>query len=234
MPRDYWADYFRKIFIPETDAFAGCLPARVLPAFDNIDEEASRVEEEEYRRLCGSFDPETGPDEASLAEWAQDHAVSHYMTLHEVRQGVVNLFGVGLWHRFEQQLATYARRALPYEFQPPNPPSKDVEGALMEMGINLALLPSYPKIEELRLLANCAKHGDGPSCAQLAVKRPDLFRTPWQNAEGHFPSLVPLRVIAPLGGEDLYLTPEAFKEYAEAVKTFWEEFAAELERQAHG
>jgi len=177
---DYWADYFRRIFIPEADAFAGCLSARILPAFENIDEETGRVEEEEYRRLGGLFDPEYGPDEATLAEWARDHAISHYMTLHGVRQGVVNLFGVGLWHRFEQQLATYARRGLPYTFYPaPNPQFKDVQDALMDMGIDITALSSYEKVDELRLLANCEKHGDGPSCAQLAARRPNLFRPPW-------------------------------------------------------
>ncbi len=228
---DYWADYFRKIFTPDIDAFAGCLSARVLPTFDNIDEEASRVEEEEYRRLSSSFDPESGLDEASLFEWSRDHAVSHYMMMQEVRQGIVNLFGVGLWHRFEQQLAIYARRGLPHAFHPaPNPTFKDVQDALLRMGIDITVLPSYAKVDELRLLANCAKHGDGRSCAQLSASRPDLFRPPLLKGQDHLPPRA--MVIAPLGGEDFYLTPEAFKEYAEAVKVFWEELGSELERRA--
>ncbi len=38
-------------------------------------------------------------------------------------------------------------------------------------------------------------------------------------------------MVAPLGGEDLYLTAQGFKEYADAVKVFLEELAEALERR---
>lgn len=41
-------------------------------------------------------------------------------------------------------------------------------------------------------------------------------------------------MVAPLGGEDLYLTAEGFKEYADAVKVFLEELAEALERRQPG
>ena len=224
---EFWADYFRRVFTPQIDAFAGSLSGRVLPAFDNIDEEGRQIEEEEYRRLCSLPEYNDAPDLAALAEQAHDHAITYYVTMYEVVQGIVNLFAVGLWHLFEQQFAYFARRALPYSWDPPNPPFSDVKGALSEMTIDITRLPSYPKVDELRLLANCAKHGDVDSCAKLRAKRPDLFEPEHHRDLPRLPAVTP--VITPLGGEDLYLSAEGFKEYADAIKALWSDLGALLE-----
>ncbi len=215
------------MFVPPVDAFADCLSVRVLPAFDRIDEEGSRIQTEEYQRLCRITGPDDEPDLASLAEQAHDRAISYYVTMHEVAQGVVNLFAVGLWHLFEQQLAGFVRRAvLPYPSDGPadNPNFCKAASLMAERGVEITRLPSYTKVNQLRLLSNCAKHGDGSSCAELRALRPDLFDP---RHRGSLPSW-PTPVIAPLGGEDLYLTGDDFRSYAEAVKAFWSELSKEL------
>ena len=46
---------------------------------------------------------------------AHDRAITYYETMYSLQQGVINMFSVGLWHLFEQQLADFARHAiLPY------------------------------------------------------------------------------------------------------------------------
>lgn len=100
---------------------------------------------------------------------------------------------------------------------------------LLDIGVDLRRLPSYPRVAELRLLANCAKHGDGWSCADLRAVRPSLFKPPLHPEFHSLPGTLP--VVAPLGGEDLYLTAQGFKEYADAVKVFLEELAEALERR---
>ncbi len=227
----FWADYFRTMFVPHIDAFAGALSGRVLPAFDSIEEEGRRIEQEAYRELSrwSPYDDEPEPDFASAAEQARDQAITYWVTMYGVVQGVINLYAVGLWHLFEQQLAYFARHALSAEpWDPaPNPNFEGVRAELLQAGIDSTGLPSYAKVDELRLLANCAKHGDGPSCAALQALRPSLFKPPHHPEFDALPGNVP--VIAPLGGEHLYLTAEAFKEYADAVKALWEELASKLE-----
>ncbi len=225
---EFWAGYFRTIFVPQIEAFAESLSRRVLPSFDNIEAEGRRIEQEAYRQLSrwSPHDDEPEPDFAAAAEQAREQAITYWVMMYEVVQGVINLFAVGLWHLFEQQAARFARNGLPYVFDPPNHPFRDVQGALLHMGLDITLLTSYPKVDELRLLANCAKHGDGSACAQLRTRRPDLF-TPWRHGDQFGPPGA-LPVIAPLGGEDLYLTPEGFQEYAAAVIAFWEELAAKV------
>lgn len=225
---EYWARHLRGTFVPQIEAFADSLTRRVLPGFDTVNEEARRIETEAYdeiSRALAAYDEE--PDLADAAEQAHDYAIDYSVMMAGIVQGILNLFGAGLWHLFEQQLATFARRGLPYDFSPPNPDLKDVKGALLEMGIDIAGLASFERIDELRLLANCAKHGDGTGCAQLRARRPDLFIPGSYPTDITSPSALP--VIAPFGGDDLYITVESFKQYADAVVAFWEEFATKLE-----
>jgi hypothetical protein len=91
--------------------------------------------------------------------------------------------------------------------------------------LDLTHLPSYAGLDELRLVANCAKHGDGTSCAELRERRPNLF-TLLTNDPASFWDARP--VISPLGGEHLYVREEDFKGYAEVVKAFLAELSAEV------
>ena len=71
----FWADYFNLIFIPEIEAYAACLTERLLSSFENLSDEANRVEQEEYERLCRLVPYEY--DDASLAEHAMDKAIAY-------------------------------------------------------------------------------------------------------------------------------------------------------------
>jgi hypothetical protein len=53
---------------------------------------------------------------------------------------------------------------------------KDGYGA--NIGIDLASLAAWAKIDELRSVANSVKHAEGGSARQLRQVRPDLFQSP--------------------------------------------------------
>lgn len=225
---EYWANRFQWDYTPQIDAFADSLSDRILPAFANIDQEGEQIAEKAYHESLSGYDDE--PDDASLAESAQDQAITYYETMYGIRQGIINMFAVGLWHLFEQQLADFVRHAILDNPRRPtkNPDFTKTESLLRtEWGIDIALFESYAGVDELRLLANCAKHGDGASCTKLRGLRPALF-SPFGKDIGADFGLGPLRVIAPLGGEALYLTPEGFKAYADAVKAFWTELSTKV------
>ena len=102
---------------------------------------------------------------------------------------------------------------------------------LEDYGIDVATFSSWGKIEELRLVANCVKHADGPSCAQLKELRPDLFVPPFVKKETEEADLAFVgQVFQPLAGEDLYVSANDFEKYVEAVKGFWQEFAEAFDR----
>ena len=231
----FWADYFDSIFIPDIDAYASCLIKRLLPSFENLDNEANRIEQKEYERLCSSWGHDEYVDSASLAERAMNKAIAYMQTISGIQQGLINLFGAGLYHLFEQQLLFYHRRELLIPTEENRlaflKGSKTHE-LLAANGIDITFFTSWARLDELRLLANAVKHADGQSCAQLRVQRPDLFCSPI-SVETGFP-FVRSVVYQPLAGEGIYLNEVEFKRYVEDVKAFWSELGQRLiERDKH-
>lgn len=202
---------------------------KVIPSFDDISDEAEAVEEEAYQKLSMSFDPEND-DPSKSAEEAYDAKISFYIMADGVKQGVINLFAAGLYHLFEQWFYKFHRRELLW------PNGDDVtslvsweaanERLTKYYKIDIKAFASWPKVDELRLIANTVKHADGGSCHKLKELRPDLFVSPHVEKDVHAIDLVKLKaVFQPLAGEDFYLSPEEFAKYAEAVMQFWDELA---------
>ena len=77
----------------------------MLPAFAGIEGEADAVAEEAWRSFTSV--PAIGnEDPGDFAEAARDAGISHFMLLNEIRQGMMNLFVVALYHTFVQQIIT--------------------------------------------------------------------------------------------------------------------------------
>ncbi len=69
-------------------------------------------------------------------------------------------------------------------------------------------------------------------CFGLKNLLPDLFVHPSlrrEKEEWGIP-MTPCRVTQPLAGEDLYIVPEEFTKYMEAVKEFWDELGKAFDR----
>lgn len=225
----FWSDYFRSVFIHEIEAYASCLIERLLPTLANLDEEANQIEQNEYDRLgsLGSYDGSFDP--ATQAEQAMNTAIDYVQTLSGIKQGLINMFAAGLYHLFEQQLLVYHRCELLEPAEKNNPALLKVPKAreiLATNGIDIAGFNSWARLDELRLLANAVKHADGPSCAELRARRPDLFCSP-SSVEAGFP-LVRDVVYQPLVGEGIYLNEAEFKRYVEDVRVFWLELGQRL------
>ena len=228
----YWSDHIRRVFIPLIDAFSDCLKKRVLPSFDKLEQEADQVANETWNRLGSHATENTDP--ADLADSAFQKGLEFYQTMTEMIQGIRNLFAVGLYHLFEQQVLYFHRSEL-LDFGEENDPklfkTKEAFERLAAHGIAIDQFRSWDKVRELQTLANAIKHADGPSCEALKELRPDLFCHP--DARDLGPTYLPgVKVFQPLGGEAIYVTDEAFDGYVAAAKEFWNELAAVLERQA--
>ena len=232
MPRRYglWPVIIRSRFVQQIDRYAGVLTDRLLPAFDNIDAEAQRVEDETYQRLFSQSSAEE-PDVASLDERAKEEAGDFLLMMWRMKQAQINLQTVGLYHLFEQQLFEFHRLRL----LPPNGSRvttkieiQNTKAELLKDGIDIEKLPAWTKVDELRLVVNCAKHAEGPACQQLRQLRADLLSNPSRRADGlPWPDPDPV-VLNPLGGENLYINLRDFEEYVRSVKSFWSDLASAL------
>ena len=81
-------------------------------------------------------------------------------------------------------------------------------------------------MDELRLVANVVKHGEGGSAEELRKMRPDLFVYP--SLRGKVDPTKTLRVKATLFGQDFFVTKEEFEGYHRGSVAFWTELADAL------
>ena len=230
----YWANYIREVFIPEVTAFADCFMSKIFPVFENLDDEAEKMGQEEFTRL-GAIVNADAFDMGDIAEMAQDKAISHYLLMKGMFQGIINLFAAGLYHIFEQQLLMFHRKELL---------TKDEENKtnlikmckvaelLRKSDIDITSFSSWSKIDELRLVANAVKHADGDSADKLRCFRPDLFTFPDPVSKSILPEqfIILRQVFQPLTGKDLFVTISDLSSYVAGIKQFWFELADALEK----
>lgn len=217
-------------FVKEIDYFAKSLSEKVLPAFNDIQEEAERIQAETEERLNEIVDPETA-DPADIAESAYHAGVDFYILADGITQGITNMFAAGLYHLFEQQFLKLHRQELLMPYGEENEPSllaldEALRRLLTEYKVDVSAFSTWSRICELKLVANCIKHADGPSCEKLKVIRPDLFIPQSMKGEKDETGFVGSRgpVYQPLAGEGLYVGLDDFKIYVGVVKEFWNEF----------
>ena len=192
---ELWPGVFQ-MHIRAIEAFRDAALEKVVPAFGNIAKEAAATTNEKY-----------SGDDDSIAEQAIEHYAECLETLSDVRQGMVNLLAVGLYHLFEQQ-----------------------QKLTTSSGESAAGFKSAGKIYELKMAANTIKHGEGDSAKKLARLRPDLFRgtRPSQNPDPrrdhvqHAELVADDSMFAPLTG-DIYVSEHDLSEWCNAVMAYWEE-----------
>lgn len=165
---------------------------RILLAFSNMEQESEKQGDAVYRAYGGG---------EHAAEVALDIKIDHYQKLTELRQAMINMLVVSLYHLFEQHQNEF--------------------NWLITDQATFSDLPTWPKVEELRLAANAVKHAEGPSAEQLRKLRPDLFvAPPFTMADFPF-DVISDPITNPLGGVDVYLSADDFKEYREALDELW-------------
>ena len=236
----FWANYFREVHVRAIERFRTAALKRVTPAFSGIEEEAEAAAEAEYERL-GSMpaDPDSLVDMADLAEWATEHGIEYYETMSGVRQSVSNLLAVGLHHLFEQQQLFFLDRELA-RAEGGSRRLSQFENRLRAHSVDPQSFECASKVNELRLAANTIKHGAGWSADELAKVRPDLFEHPIlaQEREAQIEAVHSERAtmlasssLAPLAGEDLYVSERDISEWCDAVISFWKELSTVLDEQ---
>lgn len=228
----YWSQYFAVEFVPQLRGIVDALEKRVLPAFDGLEEESQRIADNTWKNFMSK--PGTGnEDPTDFAELAQESGVTHYILLIGIQQGIINLFATALYHAFEQQVMLFHRREMLHTDEENKAELFNLrvfQQRLLQHGIDITQFSSWQKVQELRLIANAVKHGEGGSAKELYTIRPELFVNPSvaKLSISKWPSKP--SVFQPLVGEDIYVSLEDIKIYREALIAFWEKLGCEMER----
>src|SRR5205809_8095236 len=98
LPRLAW--WIDGQFLPELSTFRSVVARRILPAFENIEDEAKEAGAEALNRLSSGAGPDD--DFGSIAELAFDSQITQYELLSAAQQAMLNLIAVAMYHQFEQ------------------------------------------------------------------------------------------------------------------------------------
>lgn len=219
-------------------AFGQCVLRNILPAFADLSQRADEVASAEYQRLGSQpAGNDCDGDMSALAETAREKGQAFYEIMFAMRQTTLNLYAAGLFHLLEQQLADLCHDGA-FEASPPKDTKLNIVANWYRthFGLDLQTLTSWPRIDQLRLLANAVKHGEGSSANELRKQRPDLFENPSQRELlPDFPQMYTAQSLRlPMAGEDLYVTEEIFIEYSEAANRFIAEIAEYFTARSDG
>jgi hypothetical protein len=206
---------------PFVKAYGQWVNEHIISIATDFDERAGGIQEQTYARLSAQADPETyAGDGSEFHERAFDASLSFYETMVSLYQATVNLFTAGLFHLIEQQLADLTHDGAMDAAAPDTQLTNIVEYYRDHLNVDLTEFDSWDVIEEMRLVANATKHGEGPSAEKLRGVRPELFQYPALRVNnekvGHFP------LELPLGGECLYITADDFRRYEEAASRLFD------------
>lgn len=219
-------------FVQELDYFSKILNQKLLPALD-IDKDVSNEIEKSESKLSNIFNPESD-DPVLFCEKAYEVGVDFSILANGIVQGITNMFTAGLYHFFEQQLLKFHRNELLFPNEENTTELISLREAINRLKndyrINIAEFRTWGKIEQLKLVSNSIKHGDGWSCARLKEIRPDFFVHPIvkkSEMEIDLSSYKP--VFQPLAGDGFYISLDTFNEFVETIKLFWDEFEKAFE-----
>ena len=166
-------EHYRQLYRNQIDRLVETLTVRLLPTFDSVHAEVEALQQEAYRASRECANDGNGLDPQTAHEAAFEASLAHFDIVLDLRQGLQNMFAVSLYHLFEQQVRAFHVRVLNHK---PLKFGSDVLKAWDKTLPDPVLTKEQRSgLDELRLLANTVKHGDGASAQELYTAAPHLF-----------------------------------------------------------
>lgn len=222
-----WIYRFQNEFIPAIHRVEDVFVNRILPTFSTIEAESKELEGKLWKEAMARPYYDNSPDEGQIAESVRDAAVSHYLGLKGMEQGLLNCCALFLYHLYEQHLMLFHRQEL-LDWRVKDNPNlythEEVRKHLKKLNVDITSFQVWPKLDQLRCLANVIKHGEGKSSEYLLQTAPHLFEM-----AGLFDGMpISGRVYTPLLGEDICVKLSDISEYAQLLEQFWLELGKAL------
>ena len=212
---------YKKYMKDQIVRFVEIYNLKLKSVFDNIDAEAEEHGNTYFEDVMQNTYHPDAIDPADIAEQAMDRSVEHWDLLNHGRYVLLSSWHVSLYEAFEQQLRLFLYSELSHNFRIeinhiPNR-FKDLKKILLFYSVDFSSLKGLKQIDQLRLVCNVLKHGEGPSAVELRKKRPDLIK---KQDDIELLDLYGSSLLE----EVLSITDKSLKEFGDAIGGFWESF----------
>jgi len=205
------------------EAYVSEVEGRVFPAFGPVSRTETPFEGEDTQESDSESDPQAKQE--AVARWYEEDEYRKDLVF--ARDRVVEMAIAGLYHLWERRVAHVLRMHERKRSDPSAPKQQmtdlrlgnfaEIRAEFETLGWSLEIQDFYKKLNQLRLVTNAVKHGEGDAMTRLWRKFPRLF-WPYNHDSYPIPEDLPN---APTAANTLELTPEHFREYAEALEAFW-------------
>jgi len=210
----------RKKFKIPIETFSSICQERIFIIFENIESEADEKSNKYYDNIMCNYYEEI-VDPLSIAEDAFEHGLEHYLSLNLVRYNIIALSIVALYQIWEQSVKLFLFHEIHHtceiEFSKYFNNIKEIKRGFEFHNYDITEMKCWEIIDELRLLCNTIKHGDGPSAKELLEKNSALFKKSISDElDIEFENTTLL-------AETLDISTDLFNTYSKALMDFWDE-----------
>lgn len=224
-PYDYYIDVYNK---------------KIKVVFENLEEEANSIAQNHYEELGQYFDPDRH-DEADFADSAFEKGLEYYEAVSLVKYNNQLMWISTMYQFWEQQVRKFLYDEITHSGYTLVDKKgqeigfkrycangiREIKEEFISFGQNLEELECWSTIDELRLLANVIKHGEGGAATKLEKLRPDLFKS--EITENNLLKIH--RTV--LNEQVLNVSDSDYIKYKEALQSFWEELPERLYCEIH-
>lgn len=225
----YLYDFRRRSLQKSIELFKNTYSKKINPVFKNIEDESKAVAEEKYQELGKDFHPDYH-DPGDFVEDAWEAGIEHYEGMALMEYNTKLMWISTLYQFWEQQVRKFiyeevtrthkfickeGKEILFKDFCTKG--INDIKKEFVMFDQDLEKFKCWIKINELRLLTNVIKHGDGWSATELKKLRPDFFKVSSLND-----NLLDLYKTT-LNEKVLNINDDEFQKYCEAIIEFWDE-----------
>jgi hypothetical protein len=213
----YLYDELRKYLKSEIESFQEFYNERLFPNFDEIEKEAEEHSETFFQKGMESYGTEIDP--ASLADSALEKGIYKYQELSLIKYEFTASAISTAFMLWEQQTRRFLfnemKHCLEIKMETFCVNFGEIKDAFAYHGVEIETLDCWKKINELQLLYNVIKHGDGRSAKKLRKLHEQLFEQMYLKT--NFSSTIESTLLS----EVLNISQDLFNEYCEALKEFW-------------
>lgn len=208
---------------------------KVAKVFDNLEKEANEIAQNHYEELGQYFDPDRH-DYDDFADIAFEKGLEYYEVVSLVRYNNQLMWISTMYQFWEQQVRKFLfdeikqsgvtlfdskGREIEFKSYCANG-IREIKEEFLNFGQDLDTMKCGSDINELRLLANVIKHGDGGSATELEKLRPDFFKSEITET-----NLLKIHRTV-LNERVLNISNSDFIKYKEALQSFWGELPERL------
>ena len=221
-------EHYRQLYRDQIDRLVDTLTVRLLPTFDSVHAEVEAIQREAYRANNERANDGNWLDPQTAHDASFEASSVHFDIVLDLRQGLQNMFALTLYHLFEQQVRAFHVRVLhhkPLKFGPDV--LKAWDKTLPDPVLTTEQLSG---LDELRLLANAVKHGDGASAQELYTAAPHLFLADYEQDALDDPTVIVHKpdIGTPLFGQDLFVRLDDIHRYRQLRNGVWSAYLEAL------